>query len=176
MMPVTPCHHCRYPSGRANCCIDKDLAGWGSPHRVWHEFCQSPPRLDNSQLLTHTRLGVPMHWNRRNLLRACEDLLRRDDCTLKLKTINSGSTATCDFTTTETGVKHITLVVDPSIASLVEGFLHEALHVVLVQLDEQFNDALEEVLVRALERELWVKTMNPEATARWRKLINEKLK
>lgn len=114
-------------------------------------------------------------WNRRNLLLACETLLKRDDCTLQLKTINTGETAKCAYTHTEDGVRDIVLTVDPSIASLVEGFLHEALHVVLVNDLVRFHVTVEEVLVRTLERELWMKEMGRKRAVRWRKLINEKL-
>lgn len=115
-------------------------------------------------------------WNRKNLLTACEDLLKRSDCTLQVKTINSGPTAQCAYDLDGDGVRNIVLTVDPSISSLVEGFLHEALHVVLVNdLDSRFSPSIVEKLVKALESELWLRTIRKGDTIRWRKIINEKI-
>ena len=118
-------------------------------------------------------------WNRQSLLKACEKLLKRPDCTLHLQPIikEDKTTAFGQYSLMKlTGeISKIRLVVDPAKSSLVEGFLHEALHIVLrEELGGKFNETLEEILVKALERELWIK-MPKGAGERWRRLINEKL-
>lgn len=119
-----------------------------------------------------------MRWNCRALLRACEDLLKRPDTSLALRSLTSANvTAQNEFTWSEGRASDAKLVVDPAQSSLVEGFLHEALHVVLAQeLGGPFNSVLEEVCVRALEQHLWRHTMRREDTSRWRRIINAKLK
>lgn len=122
-------------------------------------------------------LDLRMRWNCRTLLHACEELLQRADCSLHLAAIRENSvTAKNEFTWSDGKASQIKLVVDPAQASLVEGFLHEALHVVLAEQMEAFNAVLEEATVRAIEQHLWTKTMRREDTSRWRRIINAKLK
>lgn len=115
-------------------------------------------------------------WNRRSLLSSCEALLSRDDCQLRIRTITDDqTTAKCSFMWKDGQASDIRLTVDPAKGGLVESFLHEALHVVLAQdLGERFSTALDEVLVHALERELWIK-LRKNDLARWKHLITKKL-
>lgn len=118
-----------------------------------------------------------MPWNCRNLLRACEALLQRPDCTLQIrKLVAEDVTAQNSFGWRDGQPYDIRLTVDPAKAGLVEGFLHEALHVVLATELACFNAVLEEQLVKALEEHLWRKTMRREDTSRWRRIINAKLR
>jgi len=101
--------------------------------------------------------------------------MQRDDCALKLRKLND-ATAQNTFTWRDGAASKITLVVDPAQSSLVEGFLHEALHVVLAEeIGEHFNEVAEECVIRALEEHLWRKTMRREDTERWRQIINARL-
>ncbi len=117
-------------------------------------------------------------WNCRTLLSACETLLKRPDCTLTLRTLREeGVTAQNSYNWANGQPSNIHLTVDPAQASLVEGFLHEALHIVLGnELGEHFNSVLEEAQVKAIEHHLWTKTMRRGDLARWRRLINAKLR
>jgi hypothetical protein len=117
-------------------------------------------------------------FNRRSLIRACEDLLRREDCQVRLATIlDEKTTARCEYHwDPEKGVSDMRLTLDPSAGGLIESALHEALHIVLAdEIGEVFNRCTEEVIIRALERELWVKGFKGADTKRWRALLNGKL-
>lgn len=147
-----------------------------SPHAVGMEnadllYAQQPPNC------LAPVVSSLMRWNCRSLLNACETLLKRSDCTLHLARIASTNvTAQNSFTWVDDQASNIRLTVDPAQASLVEGFLHEALHVVLAKEFGAFNEVLEEEIVRAIEQHLWRKTFRREDTNRWRRLINGKLR
>jgi len=115
-------------------------------------------------------------WNRRSLLRACEGLLEREDCSLRLRTISEpATTAHGSYSDSKQGPINIILTTDPAKGGLIECFLHEALHIVLAsEIGDRFNIGLEEIQICALERELWMKFKKKD-TARWRRLINAKL-
>ena len=115
-------------------------------------------------------------WTRPLLLRACEALLSREDCHLRLRSISDAqTTANCSYRPSPSGPIDIVLTTDPAKGGLIESFLHEALHVVLNQhIGERFSVTLDEVLIKALQRELWVKFKKADVT-RWRRLINAKL-
>lgn len=119
-----------------------------------------------------------MKWNRRSLVRACEALIERDDFTVRLGSIDPDcATAAVDYGwNEEDGAYDIQVTLDPSQGGLIESLLHECLHVVLAsELGGKFNARLEEVLVKALESELWVKAMKSPEVARWRSLLDRKL-
>ncbi len=119
-----------------------------------------------------------LKYNRITLLKACEALIRRSDFTLKLRTINPKSCTAhvtythnlpdspCDFVVT----------IDGSQGGLIESLLHETLHIVLhEEIGGNFNGALEETLIKSLERDLWIKAFKPPVVRRWRLLLKEKL-
>jgi hypothetical protein len=117
-------------------------------------------------------------WNRRSLLRACEDLIKRDDFTVRLRTIDPKySTAHVEYGWGEdSGIHDISVTLDPSQGGLIESLLHECLHVVLADLMHgNFNSTLEERIIRTLEEDLWKKAMKSPDVARWRSLLNKKL-
>ncbi len=116
-------------------------------------------------------------WNRRSLLRACEELLSRPDTSIKLQNINlKGVTAKTSFTHTEEGVSGVLIVIDPNQSGSIEAALHEILHVLLVnQVRGKFHVSLEEVVVRALERELWARAFKPADTKRWKAILERKI-
>lgn len=117
-------------------------------------------------------------WNRKTLLAACEALIEREDFQLRLGTIDPKvSTAHVEYTWgDERGAHDISVVLDSTQTGLIEGLLHECLHVVLADsIADNFNRKLEEVCVRHLEQELWNKTMKSADVIRWRTIINQKL-
>lgn len=115
-------------------------------------------------------------YTRPSLLRACEALLRREDCTLKLRTIGDPQiSAHCTYRPAKDGPVDLILTTDVAKGGLIECFLHEALHVVLAQrIGEVFNSTLDEVIIKALEVELW-KKFKKRDVERWRRLIEAKL-
>ena len=119
-----------------------------------------------------------MKWNRKTLLAACEELIRRDDFTLKLATIDPKcATAHVEWSWGgEKGAHDFEVTIDASQGGLIESLLHECLHIVVAeQIGDQFNAALEESIIKALERDLWMKAMKTPQVMRWRALINQKL-
>ena len=115
---------------------------------------------------------MPRPWNPRTLLLACETALKRPDSTLRVATIRDPVlTAKCEFSWDGKRASDSEFVVDPAKGGLVESFLHEALHVVLAQeIGERFNPTLDEVIIKALERELWMKIKKRDLV-RWRALL-----
>jgi hypothetical protein len=116
-------------------------------------------------------------WNRKSLLRACEELIAREDFTVQLRTIDpKDATAHVNYEwNRRDGAHNIQVTLDPSQGGLIESLLHECLHVVLAdEIGDRFNARLEEVLVKALEDELWRKAMKSPEVARWRSLIDRK--
>lgn len=115
-------------------------------------------------------------WNRKSLLRACEALLEREDCTIRLRTIQEHqTTAHCDYVVGEEGAEKPRLTIDPAKGGLVECALHEALHAVLQEIiGSNFNSTLDEVIIRALERDIWTH-MKRNETNKWRRILNAKL-
>jgi len=117
-------------------------------------------------------------WNRVTLLQACEDLVHREDVTLKLRNVDpSVSTAHVDYRwNKKRGPYDIEIVLDPSQGGLIESLIHECLHVVLdSDIASCFNATLEEKVIAALEQDLWRKRMKKRDVVRWRALINSKL-
>lgn len=116
-------------------------------------------------------------WNRRSLIRACEDLIAREDCIVELGGITDPKVSAHAVYDVDHRWKpsDIRFRIDPSKSSLIEGLLHEALHVVVGRDLGGFNPGLDEVLVQALERELWVKGFKREDIKRWKGLIERKL-
>lgn len=117
-------------------------------------------------------------WNRQTLLAACEAVLQRDDVRLvRGKATTDNVTAHFDADVREDGaICNIVITVDPDQGGLIECVLHELLHIVLDQtINASFNSTLEERMIKALEQELFVKTINKGHLRRWRKLVNEKL-
>lgn len=116
-------------------------------------------------------------WNRRSLLRACEEILTRSDTTIKLQSINiKGVTAKTSWTHTANGVSEVSIIIDPNQAGQIEATLHEVLHVVLVnQIRTRFHLSLEEVVIGALEVELWKRAFKPEDVVRWKGILGRKI-
>lgn len=116
-------------------------------------------------------------WNRRSLIRACEELLGRDDCLVELGVITDPKvTARCEYDLDQKWKpSNIRLRVDPSKSSLIEGLLHEALHVVVGREMRGFNEGLEEKLIQALEEEIWRRGFKGRDVRRWQALIERKL-
>ena len=76
----------------------------------------------------------------------------------------------------ENGHHDIVVTLDPSQGGLIESMLHECLHIILSdEIADHFNRAVEETIIHAVERDVWVKSMKPADIARWRLLINTKL-
>ena len=117
-------------------------------------------------------------WNRKTLLAACEAVLRRPDTRLLNRTLKEPGPV-AKFTGNiepNDSLSNVTIYLDPSRMGLVEGALHETLHVVLnQQVGGCFNEALEEVIMKALERDLWIKVLTHRRFKTWRKLVNGKL-
>ena len=120
-----------------------------------------------------------MRWTRTTLLTACEAILADPAISLRLRTIRAQNvTSHVDATFTPKGeIEHGLVTLDPALGGLIECALHEALHLALGPvINANFNDALEEVVIRALERDLWVMAMRSKRrVARWRRLLNAKL-
>lgn len=120
-----------------------------------------------------------MKWNRRSLLKACEELIQRPDFRIKISSMDARDvTGHVTYLWDEKTSRHrdIRVTLDPTQGGLIESLLHECLHVVLTPVVHlNFNTRLEEDIVQRLERELWVKTMKPEDVRVWRRLIKEKL-
>ena len=117
-------------------------------------------------------------WNRKTLLKACEALISRKDFFLKLATIDPKiSTAHIEYTWGGTkGNRNFRCTIDASQGGLIESLLHECLHIVVVeQIGDNFNTPLEEVVIRALEGDLWRKGFKTADVKRWRALIKGKL-
>lgn len=116
-------------------------------------------------------------WNRRSLIRACEDLIAREDCVIELGGITDPKVSAHAAYDLDQKWKpsNIRLRVDPDKSSLIEGLLHEALHVVVGFDLKGFSPGLDEVIVQSLERELWVKGFKREDIKRWKGLIDRKL-
>lgn len=117
-------------------------------------------------------------WNRVNLLQACEDLLARDDLTLIMCSVDpSASTAHVTYAwDKKRGPHDIEITIDPSQGGLIESTMHECLHVVLdSDIASCFNKGLEERIIKALEKDLWLKRLKSRDVVRWRALINSKL-
>jgi hypothetical protein len=117
-------------------------------------------------------------WNRTTLLKACEDVLMRDDVRLELREVN-GKNLTAGFEgdyDPRKGITNIVITVDQDQGGLIESVLHELLHIVLDDmLNANFNSALEEKMVKALEVDLFVRAIRQGNLKRWRKLIDSKL-
>jgi hypothetical protein len=119
-----------------------------------------------------------VRWNRRSLLTACEALIKREDVEIRLATVDpSESTAHVQYAwSKKNGTYDVRITLDPSQGGLIESLLHECLHVVLDrEIESCFNKPLEEAIIKALERDLYVKAMKKADVARWRQLINFKL-
>jgi len=116
-------------------------------------------------------------WNRKSLLRACEEVLNRSDCTIELGGVTEAkTTAWGKYDMNPAGEpSNIRFRLDPSKSSLIEGLLHEALHVVLDRYLVGFSEGLEEVVIRAIEEDLWKKGFSPGDVKRWRALIERKI-
>ncbi len=102
----------------------------------------------------------------------------RDDFHVRLGTIDpKTSTAYVDaMWTPEEGYHDIFVTLDPSQGGIIESMLHECLHIVIAEhIGDEFNRTLEEIIIHAVEREVWVKSMKAADTIRWRALINSKL-
>ena len=116
-------------------------------------------------------------WNRKSLLRACEEVLNQADCAVVLGGVGEvKTTAWGEYDLDSAGrATNIRFRIDPSKASLIEGLLHEALHVVLDRYLVGFSEGLEEVVIRAIEEDLWKKGFSPGDVKRWRALIERKI-
>ena len=119
-----------------------------------------------------------MPWNRKSLLTAAELLLRNPGTTLVLRKLpEPGPTAHVASDEGPEGSRiNVTITLDPARGGIVEAALHEALHIVLDrEIGGKFNQALEEVLIKALERDLWAGPLKGPTFRRWRRLIRKKL-
>lgn len=116
-------------------------------------------------------------WNRVTLLGACEDMLRRDDVRLIVGPVKEPLTARYVADVDASGrLSNIEIRVDPAQGGLIESVLHELLHVVLDSiLGARFNSPLEECMVKALERDLFLKAIKHGGLRRWRRLIESKI-
>lgn len=141
----------------------------------WVEFPEPTPRYAPKNLSTnkfHSCYSRSM-WNGRSLLRACEGILTDPTTTLRLRTVSDPAiSAHVSYGTTSA----VSITIDPAKGGLIEGALHETLHVVLSRSRSlPFNSSLEEIIIRALEDHLWKRTFRKEDVSRWRRLINSRL-
>lgn len=117
-------------------------------------------------------------WTRTSLLKACEEVLQRPTTVLQLHQVTENM-ITAGFEAdvmTDGSIENVVITVDPAQGGLIESVLHELLHVVLDQeLNAKFNTLLEEKMIKSLEQELFVKTINKGHLRRWRRLIKSKL-
>lgn len=117
-------------------------------------------------------------WTRTSLLQACEEVLQRSTTVLRLQPVRAANT-TAGFEgdiMTDGTIDNVVITVDTAQGGLIESVLHELLHVVLDQeLNAKFNSLLEERMIKSLEQELFVKTINKGHLRRWRRLIKSKL-
>ena len=117
-------------------------------------------------------------WNRISLRKACESLIERDDFSLRLATIDPKiATAHIEYTWGGTkGNRNFRCTIDASQGGLIESLLHETLHIVVApEIGDNFNTPLEEVVIRALEGDLWRKGFKTADVKKWRSLIKRKL-
>lgn len=105
------------------------------------------------------------------------EVLRRADTRIALrKVLDPMTTATGTYNFSDGRAVKLLITIDPAKGGLVEAALHEALHVLFAESGFPANDAIEEVLVHALERELWVKMVKGKEMAKWRRTVERKIK